>query len=52
MMFSAARNYVTGRVVADPTDWDCEFRLKVLGAYRWLPIIYRVKQKVFPRLGK
>lgn len=28
---------VVGRVRVDPTDWDVEFRLKVAGAYRWLP---------------
>jgi hypothetical protein len=38
--------YVTGRVVADSTDWTLEFRLKVLGAYRWLPAAYRIKRKL------
>jgi peptidoglycan/xylan/chitin deacetylase (PgdA/CDA1 family) len=28
--------YVVGRVQVDPTDWPIEFRLKVLGAYRWM----------------
>jgi peptidoglycan/xylan/chitin deacetylase (PgdA/CDA1 family) len=28
--------FVVGRVQADPTDWPVEFRLKVLGAYRWM----------------
>jgi peptidoglycan/xylan/chitin deacetylase (PgdA/CDA1 family) len=46
MIVADARDYVTGRVVADPTDWNCEFRLKVLGAYRWLPNIYQLKKKV------
>jgi peptidoglycan/xylan/chitin deacetylase (PgdA/CDA1 family) len=27
---------VTGRVAVDPGDWLIEFRLKILGAYRWL----------------
>src|ERR1700674_226743 len=45
MTFSNLPEYVTGRVVADPSDWDLEFRLKVLGAYRWLPLMYRMKRK-------
>jgi peptidoglycan/xylan/chitin deacetylase (PgdA/CDA1 family) len=28
--------YVVGRVQVEPTDWPIEFRLKVLGAYRWM----------------
>jgi peptidoglycan/xylan/chitin deacetylase (PgdA/CDA1 family) len=27
--------FVVGRVQVEPTDWPIEFRLKVLGAYRW-----------------
>jgi peptidoglycan/xylan/chitin deacetylase (PgdA/CDA1 family) len=27
---------LVGRVSVQPTDWDIEFKLKVLGAYRWL----------------
>ena len=43
---SSLPEYVTGRVIADPTDWELEFRLKVLGAYQWLPVAYRMKRKV------
>jgi peptidoglycan/xylan/chitin deacetylase (PgdA/CDA1 family) len=28
--------FVIGRVAVGPTDWPAEFRLKLLGAYRWL----------------
>jgi peptidoglycan/xylan/chitin deacetylase (PgdA/CDA1 family) len=28
--------FVVGRVQVEPTDWPIEFRLKVLGAYRWM----------------
>lgn len=28
--------FIVGRVQVDPTDWRVEFRLKVLGAYRWM----------------
>jgi peptidoglycan/xylan/chitin deacetylase (PgdA/CDA1 family) len=36
--------FVTGSCPASPTDWDMEFRLKLLGAYRWLPSIYALKR--------
>lgn len=28
--------FMIGRVAVDPSDWPWEFRLKLLGAYRWL----------------
>lgn len=34
--FTGPDNFVTGRVLVDPADWPLEFRLKILGAYRWL----------------
>jgi peptidoglycan/xylan/chitin deacetylase (PgdA/CDA1 family) len=40
------RKYVVGRVKADPEDWPLEFRLKILGAYRWLPLAFSIKRKV------
>jgi peptidoglycan/xylan/chitin deacetylase (PgdA/CDA1 family) len=46
MAFSDSSEYVTGRVWADPTDWNLEFRLKVLGAYRWLPQAFVWKRKI------
>ena len=48
--FSSLPDYVTGRVIADPTDWRIEFRLKILGAYGWLTVAYRIKRKVRARL--
>jgi hypothetical protein len=36
--------FVTGRIDVQPTDWQIEFRLKVLGAYRWLPHAFAVKR--------
>jgi peptidoglycan/xylan/chitin deacetylase (PgdA/CDA1 family) len=30
--------FVTGRVRVDPSHWRLEFRLKIAGAYRWLPV--------------
>ena len=34
--FTGPDNFVIGRVLVDPADWPLEFRLKLLGAYRWL----------------
>jgi peptidoglycan/xylan/chitin deacetylase (PgdA/CDA1 family) len=36
MAFQQQPEFVTGRVLVDPDDWGLEFRLKLLGAYRWL----------------
>jgi peptidoglycan/xylan/chitin deacetylase (PgdA/CDA1 family) len=38
--------FLTGRVRVDPTDWPIEFKLKVAGAYRWLPWAFKLKRKV------
>ena len=35
MALRSASEFVTGRVAVDPDDWRLEFRLKLLGAYRW-----------------
>jgi peptidoglycan/xylan/chitin deacetylase (PgdA/CDA1 family) len=44
--FQNANEFVTGRVPVDPTDWEVEFRLKLLGAYRWLPFAVSCKRKI------
>ena len=36
--------FVVGRVSVEPTDWPIEFRLKVLGAYSWLPAAFALKR--------
>lgn len=33
--------YVSGRVATTPTDWAWEFKLKLLGAYEWVPLAMR-----------
>lgn len=43
------QEFVTGRITVNPTDWGLEFRLKILGAYRWLPVVISWKRKL---LGK
>ena len=40
------REYVVERVPVKPSDWTFEFRLKILGAYRWLPFILGLKRKL------
>jgi len=41
--FSEPDHFVEGRVLVDPADWRLEFRLKILGAYRWLAKPYPSK---------
>jgi peptidoglycan/xylan/chitin deacetylase (PgdA/CDA1 family) len=45
MAFSTEREYVTGSCAVSPTDWELEFKLKLLGAYHWLPWLYRIRSK-------
>lgn len=33
--------YVSGRVATTPRDWAWEFKLKLLGAYEWVPLAMR-----------
>jgi hypothetical protein len=44
--FSQPGEFVCGRVGAAPTDWPIEFRLKLAGAFRWLPYAYDLKRHV------
>ena len=36
LAFQSKEQFAHGRVLADPSDWELEFRLKLSGAYRWL----------------
>jgi peptidoglycan/xylan/chitin deacetylase (PgdA/CDA1 family) len=47
--FADPKEYVTGRIAVNPTDWQLEFRLKILGAYQWLPGVIAFKRKVLRR---
>jgi glycosyltransferase involved in cell wall biosynthesis len=49
--FSEPSEYVTGRVPVDPTDWPIEFRLKMLGAYRWLAPVFEWRDQIRGKLG-
>jgi peptidoglycan/xylan/chitin deacetylase (PgdA/CDA1 family) len=39
LAFSPQDQFVVGRVRVDPSDWPMEFRLKLLGGYRWLSML-------------
>jgi peptidoglycan/xylan/chitin deacetylase (PgdA/CDA1 family) len=41
-----AAQFVHGRVRVDPTDWPLEFHLKLMGAYRWLPMAIAFKRRL------
>jgi peptidoglycan/xylan/chitin deacetylase (PgdA/CDA1 family) len=44
--FSEPKEFVSGRITVEPTDWPIEFRLKILGAYRWLPLAFTLKRQL------
>jgi peptidoglycan/xylan/chitin deacetylase (PgdA/CDA1 family) len=46
LTFFDPREFVSGRVPVEPTDWPLEFRLKLMGAYRWLPVAFSLKRRV------
>lgn len=42
---------VIGRVKVEPHDWPIEFRLKVMGAYRWMVHVSALKRRLRSALG-
>src|ERR1700745_702745 len=46
LAFTDAEEFAVGRIRADPTDWPLEFRLKIAGAYRWLPWAFALKRRL------
>lgn len=44
--FAKDREFVSGRVQVSPDDSRLEFRLKLLGAYRWLPRAVALKSQL------
>jgi hypothetical protein len=46
LAFTDPSEFAVGRVRVDPTDWPIEFRLKLAGAYRWLPAAFALKRKL------
>jgi peptidoglycan/xylan/chitin deacetylase (PgdA/CDA1 family) len=52
LALSDPEEFVTGRIEVKPTDSLLEFRLKIAGSYRWLPVAYRVKRGLVKVLSK
>ncbi len=46
------KEFVSGRVGVEASDWPIEFWLKVHGAYCWLPAAYFLKRKIMEGLGR
>jgi peptidoglycan/xylan/chitin deacetylase (PgdA/CDA1 family) len=46
LAFTETQERVVGRVPVSPADWNLEFRLKILGAYRWLPYGIALKRQL------
>jgi hypothetical protein len=46
LAFGKLEEFVSGRVTVEPTDWPIEFRLKILGSYRWLPLAITLKRQM------
>ena len=38
--------HMVGRIRVSPSDWEWEFKLKLLGAYQWLPLAVSLKRKI------
>lgn len=49
MLVSKVKSGLVGRVSVQPTDWPLEFRLKILGAYRWQSVASAWKGKLRKR---
>lgn len=52
LAFTDPDEFVTGRVAVAPADWPIEFRLKLLGAYRWLPKVFEWKARFVSRASR
>jgi peptidoglycan/xylan/chitin deacetylase (PgdA/CDA1 family) len=44
LAFTGGEQFAVGRIRADTTDWPLEFRLKIAGAYHWLPWAFAFKR--------
>jgi len=43
---------VVGRIDVSPTDWPLEYRLKIRGAYEWLPLAIAAKGRIMTVLRR
>jgi hypothetical protein len=41
-----SEKFVKGRIKVYASDWRLEYRLKLLGAYRWMPKAFLIKRKI------
>ena len=41
-----------GRIDVTPRDWPLQYRLKVCGAYQWLPLAIAAKRRVLRLMGR
>ncbi len=46
LIYFGSDSFLRGRVKVDPSDWHLEYRLKLLGAYRWLPLAFSLKKSL------
>jgi peptidoglycan/xylan/chitin deacetylase (PgdA/CDA1 family) len=46
LAFTGEEQFAVGRIRADTTNWPLEFRLKIVGAYRWLPWAFALKRRL------
>ncbi|MHB9143654.1 MAG: polysaccharide deacetylase family protein, partial [Paludibacter sp.] len=44
-------SFLSGRIAASPDDWMIEYKLKILGAYNWLPSIIQIKNMFRSRVS-
>jgi peptidoglycan/xylan/chitin deacetylase (PgdA/CDA1 family) len=49
LAFGELKEFVSGRVTVEPTDWPIEFRLKIFGAYTWLARAIALKRRLRSR---
>jgi peptidoglycan/xylan/chitin deacetylase (PgdA/CDA1 family) len=49
---ACSNRFLMGRVKVDPSDWRIEFLLKLFGAYRWLPLAFGIKRRIYSCLTK
>ena len=44
--FANPNEFIIGRTAANPTDWQIEFWLKIMGGYLWLPQSFILKRRL------
>jgi peptidoglycan/xylan/chitin deacetylase (PgdA/CDA1 family) len=48
---SVQNGIVRGRIDVSLDDWHLEYRLKILGAYQWLPLAIKLKRRLMSTIG-